>query len=363
MPTKFPTTYDELAALVKNRPCTVCETQVRIIWLGGVTGEKKYGLRCECYPEPPSLGTVDNYKKTIARRRGKMQSHELVKQDSEIQMANQVEEVMSLAEVKRRRNLVTAAVQEMEKDIDYGDPAGKGQLALYEAGAENLRAMFNISWRPVAIEEFEDWDNFEFRYKYRAEALDANGNSYAAWVAMAWSKEKKFNGMDRADLANNVQDRAIKRAFVNLIKNVTGSSAIFKRAQVDHADVDPQPVATARVKAEVKNGSHSWFDICPIHSEEFFKKGKMPVWAHKSGSAWCNQPSAIASAARDSIDEASKVLEWTPDQVKKWVLDNYKKEWPKLTSNDHISAMEAINALVSQKLSADGGEETSTGGS
>ena len=80
-----------------------------------------------------------------------MQSHELVKQDPEIQMANQVEEVMSLAEVKRRRNLVTAAVQEMEKNIDYGDPAGKGQLALYEAGAENLRAMFNISWRPVAI--------------------------------------------------------------------------------------------------------------------------------------------------------------------------------------------------------------------
>lgn len=48
-------TYAECEAARARKVCVRCDSLPRTVWLGGLTGESAYGLRCNCWPEQPRL--------------------------------------------------------------------------------------------------------------------------------------------------------------------------------------------------------------------------------------------------------------------------------------------------------------------
>jgi len=63
--------FDEIARAIADRICGVCEQRPQQVWLGGLTGEQRYGVRCGCWPEPPRLGKSTSY---AAHRREQMEN-------------------------------------------------------------------------------------------------------------------------------------------------------------------------------------------------------------------------------------------------------------------------------------------------
>ena len=254
---------------------------------------------------------------------------------------------ISIAQFKQRQELVKYGVSEMEDKVHYGlIPGTKGGKSLWEPGAEYLRYAFSIRWDYEVVQEHEDFEKHEYRYRIRAFAFTPDNTVGASWVASASSKEAKFNNMQKDDLQNNVFDRALKRAFVNLIRNVTGTSGYFKGA-----------LDTGPGEDGVESVEHDWFTHCPDpdHDEaEWFQTEKMRSPAHRYGNnKWCNQDRAIAKAAGLQVTEGAETLEWDKDRLTQWLKDEYKGTWANLKTNDHLSAMAAISALVTAELNKD----------
>ncbi len=163
---------------------------------------------------------------------------------------------MSVSEYKARRDLIKAVVQDMVPDVHFGIIPGTRDRTLWEPGAEFLRQALNVQWDYEFTVKDEDHETFMYRYAVRAYQLvtGPTGEIVRAggWEASGHSRERKFwcskdcprpcgadhepKGMDPGDLWNNVKDRVIKRAFVNMIRNVTGTSGLFKTAVVDAAE-------------------------------------------------------------------------------------------------------------------------------
>ena len=65
--------YNDILRQIGDHICGVCDSQPRIVWLGGLTGEKQYGMRCNCwqhpkYPVAPSLVKPTGYATDRLRR-------------------------------------------------------------------------------------------------------------------------------------------------------------------------------------------------------------------------------------------------------------------------------------------------------
>lgn len=252
----------DLEALIKGRWCLRCEQRPTIVWQGNGAlhlGRGMETLRCGCYPLPPKL--VREPDQAHGVRMGGMMSNRLddvhgrtpegvpegALVDPDTGELVPLEPPQPAIEVfKGDLALVRAVVAEMMPQIHYGIIPGTRDKSLWEPGAEYLRRAFRIRWDFEVVYSHEEFDTGDFRYTVRAVALDHAQDPGAKWEASAWSKERKFwcsrdcaRDCDKAHppkqekevLWNNVKDRAIKRAFVNLIRNVTGTSGEFKEAQ------------------------------------------------------------------------------------------------------------------------------------
>ena len=274
----------ELQVLAKGRRCIKCRTQPRVAWFG----EAGWQLRCECYPNGPKLqrdhsnNLIGRYGDMMAKQAeqvgGLVQSeigytsHELAPMSPD--------RMMTPEEFLNRQRLIELVVGQMVEGVHFGLIPGTKDKSLWEPGAEYLRAAFNIAWDYDIIENYEDFNGLEFRYTVRAYHVFKNGARLGGWQARAWSKEQRFL-QNSPDLANTVMDRAIKRAFVNLIRNVTGTSGYFKQA----LDATTGEVVIA----------HDHY--CKEHKAKFYKTGRMKSWGHKIAETdiWCNEGTVTVS--------------------------------------------------------------------
>lgn len=212
--------------------CVTCKTPPRYA-MGTyyVDDEPAVIMRCECLSEAnrfikPVLVKRDN---PINERYQKMAETELEPILEAVVVPKPFgDTALTKESMVARAELIDLAVQKMREGVHYGTIPGTKDKSLWEPGAELLRGLFRIRWNPEIISSYEDFDTPEFRYTVRATAVDENGAIGAAWEASAWSKEAGIGAKDTASLWNNTRDRAIKRAFVNLMRNVCGVSGVFK---------------------------------------------------------------------------------------------------------------------------------------
>lgn len=272
--------YEELKAEIKGRECITCHSQPRVAWRAN-----NYNLRCNCFPHKPKLYRQPD---RLGRRLGDMMAQD--KPEAERALTTPLEGTlvpvsapapMTIQEFDEQQRLVEHIVAEMKENVHFGLIPGTHDKSLWEPGAEYLRRAFRIVWAYDIVDEFENFKDFEFRYTVRTYQLHAPGVRGSGWTASAWSKEKRFGKMDGHDLQHNVRDRAIKRAFVALIRNLTGTTGYFKIA-LDTTN----------------NGQSTEKQVtCPDHNKPMtLRDGKYgPYYSHKEGSKWCNKkPDQVA---------------------------------------------------------------------
>jgi hypothetical protein len=292
--------HTDLTKAAKGKVCIRCDEDIRVAWINGT-----YTHRCGCYPETPMM--IKEFDRRT-RRVGDM----LAKENPEVGLAvgNHVAvqaqgpglvampPATTIEEYEREQALVKHIMSQMEEGKDYGLIPGTQKKSLWEPGAEALRRAFRIVWQYRFKEELEDYDNMEFRYVVQAyQLLNEAGLEGIGWEATAWSKEKKFNGMEREMLSHNVKDRAIKRAFVALIRNIAGASGEFD----PDSDVAP-------------NGDSNQV-ICSVHNVPFeFAEGKFgPYYRHSSPKHNVNE---------NKIKEFTMALEDEPEEMTDAEQDN-----------------------------------------
>ena len=209
------------------------------------------------------------------------------------------QEPLTIEVFQERIKLVKAVVAEMEESVHYGIIPGTSDKSLWEPGAEYLRMAFGITWNYEMLMEHEDYETSDFHYKVRAFALSPDGAEVASWTASAWSKERKFwcskdcprdcaqnhapKGMERGMLPHNTRDRAIKRGFVALIRNVTGTTGYFKQAL-------DSPANPSESTGDAQGTGYPPTIKCPENGEVMrLRDGKFgPYYSHKHGKEWHN---------------------------------------------------------------------------
>ena len=309
-------TYAELVDSIKGRICVRCRTTPRVAWLptGEVSPEgalpiHAYRLRCECHPQAPSM-VKDSTKMFVQERTAEMLQHqdpllrgrELQVLTSDLSPAKP----MTVQEFDERQALIKHVSSTMQEGVHYGRIPGTSDKSLWEPGAEYLRAAFNIAWDYEVMDQVENYETWDFRYVIRAFQLVAPGVAGAAWIASAWSKERRFfcssrdcpqacnqqhgpRGMEPQMLPHNVRDRAVKRAFVALMRNVTGTTGYFKQT------LDTVGVETSEEAEQLP---------CPIHPGKMHQRRQgrndEPYYSHKEGSGWCNRNSKEVKAALEA---------------------------------------------------------------
>jgi hypothetical protein len=309
----------ELEEQIEGKICRECRTKPGVAIIKG-----EYVLRCGCYPSPPVLRKPPTQKQQIAERLGEMVGENLPAVREVMAPATTgVESAapMTIEQFKTRQELVRYVVFEMQENIHYGVIPGTTDRSLWEPGAEYLRAAFNISWSHDVLEQVEDFEGHEYRYKIHAYQLLGPDIKGPGWTATCWSKEKRFNNMEKEMLPHNVMDRALKRAFVAMIRNVTGTTGYFKQA-LDAGDADGAGVGT-------KNDM-----LCPVHKKTWFKTGRMTDFAHpiegevgaRGGKVWCNREQALAEL-KDSGGELP--ADAAPATKPEKVLQGYEDGAPK----------------------------------
>ena len=135
---------------------------------------------------------------------------------------------LSIQEFEDRIALVGRVVETMQEGVHYGRIPGSRDRSLWEPGAEYLRMAFNIGWDYEIVDSEEDIEKHVYSYTVRAHQLTPDGVKFGGWMGSCSSQEKKFKGMELAMLRHNVRDRAIKRAFVAMIRNATGTTGYFQ---------------------------------------------------------------------------------------------------------------------------------------
>lgn len=345
----------ELAQLIKGRECIRCHSEPRIVWLGGLTGEKAYGLRCNCWPTAPNLYRPPKYEAT---RKGELMGQEMDRLIEEQETQALVKghpfapvvvpaaplapsTPMTIAEFDSQLKLYRHVIAQMVEGVHYGVIPGTRGKSLWEPGAEYLRAAFRIAWDFRVIEEREDFKRGE--YFYRVRAFLVNGG--AAWEASAWSAEKRFQGrMAPEELPHNVRDRAIKRAFVALIRNVTGASGEFQAA-LDVAE--PPPVTTAVTTAGPEEAAVPGMlaASCPLHGQAW-REGKYGLYhPMPAGQELCSQSKVLKA----QVEAAGKAVGLSAEQVGGFVKERFGgRTWSKLTAEEQAS----VPALLKEGPSA-----------
>ncbi len=291
-PTEMRESRLQMEKEVQDRVCVVCNSQPRVAYAGMLNGDQGHVYRCNCYPKQPHMRKEQ--PNNIQEKLGGLVNKEMEEGTGEILPApritdavvtrSELDEPMSLAKLQARMDAMKFVVRNMEEGVHFGKV--KGNKSLWEPGAEMLRWAFNVRWDFEIVDQTEDFEASVFRYKVRAFALDAFGNIGASWTAQAASAEVGDAG---PQLPNLTLDKAIKRAFVNLMKNITGASGIFKDAAVG----DERDQSTIEEEA-----SHPWLAYCPDHNRKWAlqtsKKDGNQWYSHKTQEgAWCNQSAVL----------------------------------------------------------------------
>lgn len=193
---------------------------------------------------------------------------------------------MTVEEFDQRMGLIKHVVAQMTAGTHYGIIPGTKDMSLWEPGAEYLRAAFNIAWSYEVIDQVEDYHTWNFRYTIRTFQLLGPGVEGPSWVTSGSNRERKFwchsdcprpcdqehePSMEREMHPHNVRDRVLKRGFVALIRNVTGTTGYFKEV----ADSEQE-----RPAAQVRRQ-------CAEHNKTFTRREKDGrVWySHRPGQA------------------------------------------------------------------------------
>ncbi len=278
---------------------------------------------------------------------------------------------LSIEAYRERRVLMKEAVTDMEENVDYGRIPGTKDLSLWEPGAEALRFAFNIQFKNECLEEIEDYKTHYYRYRYKCIQLLGPGIEGPSWEASGNSRERKFwckgakwvnkkkvedgcptpcdgehppFGMEAAMLPHNVRDRVQKRAFVAMIRNVTGATGLFKGAGVDRYDAQDEMPEDDDTFAGGGSNDHPWLVTCPVHNVKWFKSGNMREPSHKVGDEWCNQSRAL----KPLLDkEAAKLTQyWEKKDVQPWLKENFSGTWSQLSAKQQLDAIEKLKTTV-----------------
>jgi hypothetical protein len=352
-PTDWPEQPRERAAylekLLDRVICVGCDSTPRAVWMGMLSGESNYGLKCNCWPKPAMIVRQSHrVDLSAARRHGEMMGDYMQEQTGmdpntalavpqATDIASKAAPPMTVEEFRARQELIRAVVGEMKLDIHYGHIPGTSGNArsLWEPGAEYLRAAFRVAWSYTILESFEDRETDTYRYKIQAFALNPDGSSYASWVGSASSRERKFfcrartcgqtcnqqhpPAMEAEMLPHNVLDRAIKRSFVALIRNVTGTSGDFQTVMDEEEDVAGAASTNgARATAAAHQGAYSNAEIrdgCPKHNKPWEQGTYGPYHKMPRGEDLCSLTKILTAF----IQEAGSKQDLTVVQINDWL--------------------------------------------
>jgi len=375
--------FDRLTVEAKDKVCDECLSDIWPAWQEGT-----WQLRCRTGFAP----MVIKKRNQISVRRGQaMQLHNpdlpaVIDSAGQAITRNPDPQPLSIATYRERRALMAEVVGDMEDGVDYGIIPGTKDKSLWEPGAEALRFTFNIQFRNECLLEEEDFKTHLYRYRYKCVQLLGPGIDGPSWEAFGTSRERKFwckggkyadscpnpcdtehppKGMEPAMLPHNVRDRVQKRAFVAMIRNVTGATGLFKGAGTDRYDTsDDMPYGN---DDEVTGGGndHPWLVTCPVHKIKWFKSGNMREAAHKDQAGeWCNQSRVL----KPMIDEQLKEIvadSWEKKDVDAFLKANFGGTWSTLSPKLQLDAIEQLKTTPppgSEPTASDGNPvDTETG--
>lgn len=275
---------------IERNRCGECGSRLSLAW-GGAFSVDGWVIRCSNNPNHNTMTREGPY---IAKREGEVVMKEaeaetgLVYRESE-NLTLRPTEHMSIEQFDERQALIRHVVGQMQEGVHYGVIPGTRDKSLWEPGAEYLRAAFQIQWAYEVEEKIEDFVNHEYRYRIRAFQILANGASGPSWPAHAWSQEQRFaggpgsRGMEKEMLPHNVMDRAVKRAFVALIRNVSGTTGYFKQS-LDVTAPETAVKTTTKTPVVVRQTSSSRQATAPASLAITFDQLKAEVEA--SGMTW-----------------------------------------------------------------------------
>ena len=378
--------YDELKRLIHSRDCIVCESTPRIANI-----QEKHGgwyLRCNCFPNGPKLKHIGGWtQKKINRRTAEiLQQNEAIRNTNPFNnteestvtiktatyirpngepfdvlidadtgeiigesavpsqptqtitmpaVSNEPPMPLTPAQIKQTTDALKAAVAEMTEGVHYGIiPGTNNKQSLWEPGAELLRLTFRLSWDYTFIDERENIETGECYYRVQAFIPGPNGEVGAKWEASADSREKRFGRMDAAVRPNLVRDTAIKRAFVNLMRNATGASGEFSEAYDSAGELNDYDANQSPAK---QNNGATPLVACPLHKTNWQTDNYRNRF-HPTESGRCMFKAVMAQY----FDREQDVRDWTSATLNDWLKTNFGTTRSRLTDEDSI---EAINRL------------------
>jgi hypothetical protein len=326
---------ERLQQQAKNLECNDCYGYV---WPARHDGT--WALRCIEGFEPNIVAT----KLQLARREGaamqELNSDIIQVVDHPLPAVMPAERAMTIAEWDEREELRTHVISRMVEGKHYGQafPGAKGK-SLLEPGAEFLRSAFGIQFEYDIVKETEDLAAGEFYYEVRMYHLLAPGVRAGGWSASAWSKESRFNNMETAMLPHNVRDRAIKRAFVFLIKNVTGCSGDFQGEGEEREGALPRGTASNTTDG----AEHAWLKTCPTHNRAWMQSAKMREPGHppeKKGGDFCNQSTVLKPMLDAELEQLSS--SWDRKEINEFLKVHFGGTWSALSPKNQLSALDQL---------------------
>jgi len=264
-------------------------------------------------------------------------------------------QTMTIAQFDERQTLIKHVVAQMKPGVHMGVIPGTKDVSLWEAGAEYLRAAFNIDWGYEVIEERENPTDHDYYYRFFVFQQLGPGVRGPGWEASAHSKERKFfchggkdgcpkdcaqthwPSMEAQMLPHNVRDRALKRGFVAMIRNVTGTTGWFKAA------LDQAPEQFDANEPMGDGTDHPLLQACPTHKIAWFKSEKMREPAHKSDDGWCNQSAVLKPILDEMLKEVASDS-WTQVEVNEFLKANHGGTWSSLSPRVKLAAVTALKS-------------------
>lgn len=158
-----------------------------------------------------------------------------------------VSPAMGIVDLKSTITTIKDLVKKgMHDGYDYGVIPGTGnKKTLLQPGAEKLSKFFGLTPKYTLLKEIEDFKGGFIYYKYKCELVHfKTGNHAGETERSSNNKEKAFSRDSIFDVANKVQAKAQKRAFVAAVRNATMASEIFFEGadSEDNEDAPGKPV-------------------------------------------------------------------------------------------------------------------------
>lgn len=151
-----------------------------------------------------------------------------------------------------------------------------------------------------------------------------------------------YQAMPHQMMAVRAESHAIRKGFVLETMDLQFSEA-------------PVPVAVNATTGEIIEGSysqapaqgqaHPYLTMCPIHDEEFYKRGKMPDYAHQYEGTWCNRGTALGQVIK-RLREQQAI---TTEQFQEIAKERWDVLPSKLKPEQQCEAIEYLQLLNAGK--------------